>query len=472
MTASREGVSSVIGITHEDVSQQAFECLMDVLYRGTDVITKENAKDILRMSVYLQIKFLEDHCVGFLCKNLIVETCLESWQFAQKYDLEDFAEVCYKMSVDKIKITAQQEELLALPKSMVLILLSLQTQLSADDICKTVFCWVEAKQDTRAVHLIEFLPFVCFPLLSSQYLCELVVYFNHPFREVLFDKINDALTYNMKGVQNSDATVRKRILARQPLFLNAKEVQSRVVMIGGYEEADKPLNRVIVFNPADYFYYRYSLASLPEDTGLDFASCSWNNEVYVSGGSQLPKFFAVYKPGDNEWEVLPSLPGNGREKHAMAANNSNIFIFGGLEKIPKSKKGEKVVSSSILKYCVKSKEWSVFGQLPLGVQEATAAVLGHRIYLFGGVGGSRENTDMVQCVDTLSGFVYQAGRLPSPMSGARAVSNGGHIYVATPTGGILRMWEKFSVADEIEKEKVKDTLGLVTLRFEEKRHLT
>lgn len=188
MTASREGVSSVIGITHEDVSQQAFEYLMDVLYRGTDVITKENAKDILRMSVYLQIKFLEDHCVGFICKNLIVDTCLESWQFAQKYDLEDFAEVCYKMAVDKIKIIAQQEELLALPKSMVLILLSLQTQLSADDICKTVFRWVEAKQDTRAVHLIEFLPFVCFPLLSSQYLCELVVYFNHPFREVLFGK--------------------------------------------------------------------------------------------------------------------------------------------------------------------------------------------------------------------------------------------------------------------------------------------
>lgn len=186
MKASREGSSSVIDITHDDVSPESFEILMNILYIGTDVVNKENGKDILRMCVYLQVKFLEDHCVDYLCKNLQVEICLETWRFAQKYDLETLAQACYKMAAEQIKLILQQDELLTLPKSMLQVLLSLQTQLSADDICKTILRWVEAKQEARSIHLAEFLPFVCFTSLSSQYLCELVSYLNHPFREVLF----------------------------------------------------------------------------------------------------------------------------------------------------------------------------------------------------------------------------------------------------------------------------------------------
>lgn len=273
---------------------------------------------------------------------------------------------------------------------------------------------------------------------------------NNNFKHIA-DKINNALTYNMKGVQNNDALVRRKALAQQSLPLWTNEIQYRVVMFGGYEVPENAMKSVFVLYPGDNFSTRYSLSPLPDDNGLDFASCALNNQVYVSGGSQLPTFFAVYKPGDNEWEMLPSLPGEGRERHVMAAMNSNVFVLGGLEKIPKSKKGKKVVSSSILKYCIKSKEWSVLGQLPVGVEEAAAAVLGHRIYLFGGNDTKGENTDVVQCVDTLSGCTYQAGKLPSPACGARALSNGGHIYVATPAGDILRMWERFTVAEEREK---------------------
>ncbi|XP_025101864.1 uncharacterized protein LOC112568672 [Pomacea canaliculata] len=172
------------------------------------------------------------------------------------------------------------------------------------------------------------------------------------------------------------------------------------------------------------------------------------NEVYVSGGSKLPTFFAVYKPGDNEWEVLPSLPDEGREQHAMAAINSSIYVLGGRQK---TADGEKTISSSVLRYNTKTKEWSEFCQLTLGVRETAAATLGHRIYLFGGVDSRGATTDLVQWVDTLGGCTYQAGKLPTPTCGARALSNGGRIYVVRPEGDVLCMWESFLLAEHIEK---------------------
>lgn len=185
---SQDASSGRVSISQEDVSPESFGYLMDILYRGEDRVSNQTAKGIFRMSVYLQIKFLEDYCTKFLEQNLQPEVCLETWQFAQKYDLDTLGEKSFKMAVDQISTVWQEDELLALPKSMLLIVLSEQQKLSMDDVCKTILRWVEADQDARKIHLQELLHFVSFPLLSSDYLCELVAYLNHPFRKILFGK--------------------------------------------------------------------------------------------------------------------------------------------------------------------------------------------------------------------------------------------------------------------------------------------
>ncbi|PVD27353.1 hypothetical protein C0Q70_12509 [Pomacea canaliculata] len=133
----------------------------------------------------------------------------------------------------------------------------------------------------------------------------------------------------------------------------------------------------------------------------------------------------------------------------MVAVSSNIYLLGGLAK---NTSGEKTICSRVLKYNTSSREWSVFCQLLLGVQESTAAVLGHRIYLFGGVDSKGARTDWVQCVDTLGGCTYQAGKLPSLTCGARALSNGGRIYVVRPEGDVLSMKENSSLANQVEQK--------------------
>lgn len=182
----REASNRKVDITHEDVSPEAFGYLIDILYRGEDVVNEQTAKDILKLSIYLQIKFLEDYCLDFLQETLKPDTCLEMWQFALMYNLDKLTVMSFKMVLQEINVVSQQEEMLSLPKSLFLILLSAQKKLKMDDVCKTILRWVEADQDARLIHLWEFLPFVCFLHLSSDYLCEIVTYLNHPFGKILF----------------------------------------------------------------------------------------------------------------------------------------------------------------------------------------------------------------------------------------------------------------------------------------------
>lgn len=186
----QENSSKRIEITHEDVSSESFGHLMDILYRGSDLIDIRAAKQIFRMSVYLQINFLKEYCIEFLREKVQPEFCLGTWQFSEKYDLDTVTDTSFKMAVDQIDTVCQHNELLDLPKSMLLILLSEQQKLSLDDVCKAILRWVVADQDKRKIHLLELLPFVCFPLLSSSYQCDLLSYQNQSFRDILLCKYN------------------------------------------------------------------------------------------------------------------------------------------------------------------------------------------------------------------------------------------------------------------------------------------
>ncbi|KAK7487800.1 hypothetical protein BaRGS_00020941 [Batillaria attramentaria] len=222
-----------------------------------------------------------------------------------------------------------------------------------------------------------------------------------------------------------------------------------VVLLGGCTEVDKPLVDVVCLPvSASKPYKGYSFKAVPEACGFNFATCKWRNELYVCGGSQNPTFFAKYKPGDDEWEVLPALP-QGREGHVMVAVSGNIYVIGGLEEDVVVKKSP---ASDVMVYNTKTKDWGRKGRLFMAVQDASAAALGHRIYVFGGREAGGNPVDTVQCVDTVTGCVYEAGHLPSPTTGARAVSDGGTITIATTDCHVLKMKEDFILADRRERQ--------------------
>ncbi|XP_025102077.1 kelch-like protein 24 isoform X3 [Pomacea canaliculata] len=444
---SADDISWDMTVDDEDVSPKSFRLLLEILYGASNLINHETVIDIITCSVHFGIDFITKHIERYFGEFFTSDNCVDAWLVAQKCKLTDLAYKSYTMAAENFD-TIPENKLFSLHGSMLLILLSLQNKLSMDDICKTILRWVETDQGARAGFLCHFLPFISFPQLSREYLADLMEYRHHPFCEFIFDHLQDGIYFALKNADEKCLHSRRRILTQQSVPLDNTDITSVCLVV---KATDFPLAHGPTLeawrDPED----RYNLAPVPQNTGWHYATCTWRNELYLSGGNLLPTFFAVYRPCDNQWSVLPAFDDDdffGREKHSLAAVNDNIYILGGLMRTCED---DKVTSPDVWKYNIKSKTWSLFCSLPEAVQETSAAVLGHRIYLFGGRNASEVDSDVVQCVDTVNNVAYIAGTLPSPTSMTRAVSNNGLIWVVLKTGQILRMWEDFNLADEIEQ---------------------
>lgn len=134
------------------------------------------------------MKFLEEHCVEYLNKNITPDLCVGTWMFAEKYQLPTLAQTAAAMASDQIDEVVKSDEFLQLPKAMLLVILGSQRKLSMDDLCRTILRWVEKKPESRQAHLGELLPFVSFPQLSPVYINDLMKYFQHPLGKYMAGK--------------------------------------------------------------------------------------------------------------------------------------------------------------------------------------------------------------------------------------------------------------------------------------------
>ena len=277
------------------------------------------------------------------------------------------------------------------------------------------------------------------------------------------ESINDAVSFNLVNQQED---LKLQILARQDRVATSPLIHKCAVVIGGCKESDAVLNELSAFRvEPGRILGTYPLKPPPESCGIHFATCVWKNELYVSGGSQRGTFFAKYKSCYNDWEVLPNMT-YGFERHAMAAVNGNIYVVGGLSMLKKKKP-----SSLVHVYDVSKKCWSKLrNKLPVAILDAAAAVLGHRIYVFGGKNTSKKPSDVVQCLDTTSGLLYKAGKLPLPAGEIVALSDGGTIYLMCDGTKVLKMRELFDIADEKERQ-AKDQVAVKTVFLMNHHHL-
>ncbi len=83
---------------------------------------------------------------------------------------------------------------------------------------------------------------------------------------------------------------------------------------------------------------------------------------------------------------------------------------------------------------VNGQTFEAVASLPVPVRYPAVAVLGTKLYVFGGQAitgpGAGEPVDDIQVVDPANRKAWVAGRLPEPLSGGLAMNINGSIYVA------------------------------------------
>lgn len=177
----------VIHIKDEDVSPKQFELFLKILYKGHCLISQKTAKDFLKMAGCLKIEFLAKLCENFLLKNMLPEDSVQVWKSAEKYRLRILSDKAMKMTLDNIE-NIREDEWLALPKSLLLILLCQKPNMSMERTCDKILSWVKQDEKVRKKHLVEFLPFLSFPLMNPTYVSRLTGT-SHHFSDILFGEL-------------------------------------------------------------------------------------------------------------------------------------------------------------------------------------------------------------------------------------------------------------------------------------------
>lgn len=182
--------------------------------------------------------------------------------------------------------------------------------------------------------------------------------------------------------------------------------------------------------------------------------------VYRAGGMQ-PKNKAG-EPSDNhsladvarfdpkvgKWEPLPSLP-TPRSSHDLVTVGDKLVVVGGWQMKGKGEKPEWPTTALVLDLAASKPEWKEIPQ-PFKRRALTAAVVGTKVYVIGGLGA--EGADKrVDVLDVATGKWSEGPDLPGSERNAfspAACTVGGQIVVNTSAGPVYRLtgkgdaWEK------------------------------
>lgn len=176
-----------IHIKSDDVSPELFQDLLEILYKNSDLVDQETAKDFLKISCFFEIDFLIDICEDVLMQQLLSQDSVQVWMSAQRYKLPALADKACRTAAENIE-NIQHKEWLDLDKSMILMILSLQDKLSMEKMFEKILRWVKHCEEGRKKYLVEFLPFFSFPLMKEYYVSGLNV-FSSTFSSELFGKM-------------------------------------------------------------------------------------------------------------------------------------------------------------------------------------------------------------------------------------------------------------------------------------------
>jgi N-acetylneuraminic acid mutarotase len=164
---------------------------------------------------------------------------------------------------------------------------------------------------------------------------------------------------------------------------------------------------------------------------------------------------ARFDPKAGKWEDVPPLPA-GRSSHDVVAVGDKLVVVGGWEQ---KGKGEKAVwhdTALVLDLTAKTPKWESLAQ-PFKRRALTAAVVGTRVYVLGGLGADGGDR-RVDVLDVATGKWTTGPHLPGADRVAFSPAAGtvnGRVVVNTSAGPVFRLTEAGDGWEKVGEAKAK-----------------
>ncbi|KAK3095759.1 hypothetical protein FSP39_018672 [Pinctada imbricata] len=391
----RESISG--HVTFPEMDPDLFEIVLRFIYTGDaeSGMTTDNAVELLRIAALLQISTLQGIIEEFLHPHLTNENCLKVWRLSMLHDCRTLTDKAVELIARNFKDIIQTDDFWELDGREVAAIIkedALDVE-SEDQLCDIVIRWIEKDIDKRKECCGMLFENIRLAFLSPEALINLEE--KHEFLRENFDCmkiINNAKSFKLLPARQQEAQGKQTCLR---LSSNQEEV---LVLLGGCESTTPPYVRSL--SVICYSFYRkewFSLASLPYDPGIEFASCTYQNDIYINGGGSMQKCLLWYDCDKNKWDQTMTCMQYGRRRHAIVAVTGALYAIGGYDN--KLEEGQRMLSN-VEKYIIREDRWEEAGDLPVAVSSFSAAVIGETIYIFGGEKNDRKDTAFIQCYET------------------------------------------------------------------------
>jgi len=168
--------------------------------------------------------------------------------------------------------------------------------------------------------------------------------------------------------------------------------------------------------------------SMPEAL-LDAAGAALGGKLYSVAGERADAHTThvwIYDPVGDRWTAGPDLPGPGVENTAVVADGGMLYAFGG------STESFTGAVTNAAVFDPATHEWTVLPDLPTARGGATAQAIGGKIYVIGGIGSDGASLASVDVLDpgvSGSGAWSTAAPMSTRRDNAGSAVLGGKLYV-------------------------------------------
>lgn len=176
-----------ITVDDEDVSPESFGVFLEYIYQRENPPPHPKPLDIFKCFAFLRIDFFTKDFDKICVKWFKPKDWVHVWLAAQKYKLINVVEKSSMMAAEHIdQIPA--ETFVALHKSMLMMLLSLQKKLTNDGIFNKIIYWVRHDKAGRLRFLNQLLQLISFDQLDANFLISLIRIGDEEITKIFFGK--------------------------------------------------------------------------------------------------------------------------------------------------------------------------------------------------------------------------------------------------------------------------------------------
>jgi hypothetical protein len=298
-----------------------FEELLDFFYGGKDIVTPDNAADLLKAASFMQIECLQERCEQSLVDTLTTDNCVPLWQLAKQHHCGNLVDMAWKMMLAKFSAVANVESFQSLDVNELVELLEADDLYEPNEslVCEAAMKWIQANIAQRRPFLVKVLGCLRLPLTSGEYLVSLCR--RYPFLTVDSQAepfLTAAREYHMTPARQQDLCSVNTEQRKCSTYTDC------MFFVGTH-------GQVSCFSLSEKQWFR--LASVPDNLFRHgpIALCTYGKScVFLYSGAYLGYRDDTFKYNGNTnvWNRGPKLI-HGRKYHEMVAVGDSIYVLGG-----------------------------------------------------------------------------------------------------------------------------------------------